>query len=201
MPRIDPFEDQTSDTVFRDVILLALVGFVLFVVLLLPHITPPTKAAEEILAPPGNVIVEMRWPDELAVDVDLWVEAPGDRPVGYSNKGGLVFDLLRDDLGTAGDPMRINYENAFSRGVPAGEYTVNVHLFSNRSAVSPIAVTVVVSVRDANGRATRTIATAEVNLRAVGEEITALRFALDSDGNLVPGSIHDLQRDLRGARR
>ncbi len=201
MPRIDPFEDQSGDTVFRDVILLALAGFVLIVVLLLPHINPPTKAAEEILAPPGNVIVEIRWPDELAADVDLWVEAPGDRPVGYSNKGGLVFDLLRDDLGAAGDPMQINYENAFSRGVRPGEYTVNVHLYSNRSGVSPIAVTLAVSVRDANGRATRTIATAEVSLSGVGEEITALRFTLDGDGNLVPGSIHDLQRDLRGARR
>lgn len=60
MPRIDLFEGEHDDTVFRDVILLALAGFVLLVILLLPHINPPTRAAEEILTPPGNVIVEAR---------------------------------------------------------------------------------------------------------------------------------------------
>jgi hypothetical protein len=41
------------------------------VILLLPHINPPGKAAQENTQPPGNVIVEVRWPDELDSDVDL----------------------------------------------------------------------------------------------------------------------------------
>ena len=82
MGGIDPFDSDDSDTVFRDVILLALGGFVAIVLLLLPHLHPPVEAADS--PPPGNVVVEIHWPNHLDADVDLWVEAPGDRPVGYS---------------------------------------------------------------------------------------------------------------------
>ena len=27
---------------------------------------------------PGNVVIEIQWPDGLDADVDLWVQAPGD---------------------------------------------------------------------------------------------------------------------------
>ncbi len=85
MHELDPFgdDDDGGATVFRDVIMLALCGFVAIVILLLPHLNPPAKAVEA--PPPGNVIVELRWPNEINADVDLWVEAPGDVPVGYSN--------------------------------------------------------------------------------------------------------------------
>ncbi len=139
-------EDETG-TVFRDVIMLALAGFVAMVILLLPHLNPPGKAAAENTQPPGNVIVELRWPDELDSDVDLWVEAPGDIPVGYSNKGGVIFNLLRDDLGRRADATGMNYEVSYSRGIVAGEYTVNVHLYRNNAGTFPVPVTVVTSVK------------------------------------------------------
>ena len=41
--------------------------------------------------------------DAALAHFDLWVQAPGDVPVGYSNKSGGVFNLLRDDLGKAKD--------------------------------------------------------------------------------------------------
>ena len=63
------------------------------------------------------MIVDAQWPDNWRTDVDLWVQAPGDVPVGYSNKGGVIMNLLRDDLGT-NDPTPLRYENQFSRGVP-----------------------------------------------------------------------------------
>ena len=111
MPNIDLFpEEDSGGTVFRDVILLALTGFVAIVLLLLPHLNPPAKADNEPTLPPGNVIVEIRWPDDLDTDVDLWVKAPGDIPVGYSNKGGVTFNLLRDDLGRHADATETNYE-------------------------------------------------------------------------------------------
>ena len=112
---------------FRDVIMLALCGFVA-IVLLLPHLNPPTTAATESITPPGNVIIEARWPDEMDTDVDLWVEAPGDSPVGYSNKGGAYFNLLPDDFGHLSGAAEINYEVSYSRGISSGEFTVNVHL-------------------------------------------------------------------------
>ena len=81
MHDLDSIEDADDGTVFRDVVLLALLGFVTIVILLLPHLNPPTLA-DEPTPPPGNLIVEVQWPDRIDADVDLWVEAPGERPVG-----------------------------------------------------------------------------------------------------------------------
>ena len=99
----DELEDEeVAGTVFRDVLMLALIGFVAMVIMLLPHLSRKKDEAKE--APtPGNVVVELHWPDELPVDVDLWVQAPGDVPVGFWNQGSRYFNLLRDDLGIEGD--------------------------------------------------------------------------------------------------
>ncbi len=198
MREIDLFDDESGATLFRDVIMLALAGFVTLVLLLLPHLNPRATAHDSIRSP-GNVIVELRWPDELDADVDLWVQAPGDVPVGYSNKGGAIFNLLRDDLGYTADVTKLNYEFSYSRGVPAGEYTVNVHLYRNQTQVSPIPVTVVVSVKKSMNDAARQILSTEVDIAREGEELTAFRFRLDEKGGLVAGSVHNLSRALRSA--
>ncbi len=191
--------DDGDGTVFRDVIMLALLGFVTIVVLLLPHLNPPTLADEEVVAP-GNVIVEVRWADGQDADVDLWVQAPGDRPVGYSNKGGHIFNLLRDDLGGLDDETNLNYEVAFTRGTPSGEYTINLHLYRNASGQFPVEVEVSVGVRPTAGGTVRKIASKRAVLATLGQELTVLRFSLDGEGQVVPGSIHDVPRLLRSAR-
>ena len=168
--------------------------------LLLPHLNPPAKAEEESPSP-GNVIVEIRWPDELNTDVDLWVEAPGDIPVGYSNKGGLVFNLLRDDLGLHADFSGLNYEVSYSRGTPAGDYTVNLHLYRDLSGSLPVPVTVVVSVKPSPEQAAKQILATKVALKREGEEMTAFRFSLDDSGRLVRGSVNDLPRPLRARKK
>jgi hypothetical protein len=199
MDGLDQFDDNGGDTVFRDIIFLALAGFVAIVLLLLPHLNPPARADAETTSP-GNVIVELRWPDELNSDVDLWVEAPGDKPVGYSNKGGVAFNLLRDDLGNMADATRMNYEVSYSRGVPTGEYTVNVHLYRNLSGVGMIPVTVVISVKPTDDTPAKQILATSVELNHEGQEVTALRFSLDEKGQLVSGSVHDLPRALRSRK-
>ena len=192
--------DDGGNTVFRDVIFLALAGFVTMVLLLLPHLNPPATAEEGTPAP-GNVIVEISWPERIDADVDLWVQAPGDVAVGYSNKGGLIFNLLRDDLGGQADVTEINYEVSYSRGVPAGEYTVNVHLYRDMSGQLPLPVTVSVSVKAAPNLAAKRILTTKLKLDHQGQEVTAFRFTLDGDGRLVAGSVHDLPKPLRAAKR
>jgi len=200
MHGLEQIDVDDGDTVFRDVIMLALAGFVAMVILLLPHLNPPGEIAEETTQPPGNVIVEVRWPDELDSDVDLWVEAPGDIPVGYSNKGGAFFNLLRDDLGKRADATGMNYEVSYSRGIPAGEYTVNIHLYRNAANVFPIPVTVVTSVKKSPKESARQLLATKIELIREGEELTVYRFRLSEDGSLVPGSVHSLQRNLRAWR-
>ncbi len=196
MREIDLFDDESGATVFRDVIMLALAGFVMLVLLLLPHLNP-RAIAQDSLRSPGNVIVEIRWPDEIDADVDLWVQAPGDVPVGYSNKGGAVFNLLRDDLGHVADLTGLNYEFSYSRGAPAGEYTVNLHLYRNQTGYFPIPVTVVVSTKTSEHVSSKPILSTRLELSREGEERTAFRFRLDQKGGLVAGSVHDLPRALR----
>ena len=199
MDGLDPLEEEDTDTVFRDVIFLALAGFVAVVILLLPHLNPPAQAQDEAPSP-GNVIVELRWPDQINADVDLWVEAPGDVPVGYSNKGGRIFNLLRDDLGKQADTTELNYEVTYSRGVPAGDYTVNVHLYRDLQKEGAIPVAVVVSVKQAPDLPAKQIVARKLELHHEGQELTVMRFSLDKSGRLVKGSVHDLPKALRAKK-
>ena len=190
----DDFHADSSGTVFRDVLMLALIGFVAMVVMLLPHISKTQDETDEH-TPPGNVVVEMHWPDELPVDVDLWVQAPNDVPVGFWNQGSQFFNLLRDDLGLEGDASARNYEVSYSRGILAGDYTVNVHMYGKIPAGVVVPVRVVVSVK-AKYDTLRQILQTSVELQHRNQEETAFRFRLTGDGNLVPGSVTTLRRRL-----
>jgi hypothetical protein len=203
MQGLDQFDDEdVNGTVFRDVITLALCGFVAVVILLLPHLNPKQEAQAAVAnAVPGNVMVEARWADELDTDVDLWVQAPGDVPVGYSNKSGVIFNLLRDDLGRNADPTQLNYEVSYSRGVPPGEYAINLHMYRNKSRISPVKVTVVTSVKRPNAESAKQILTSSIDLMAENQETTVYRFKLTEAGELVPGSVNSLPKPLRKWRQ
>ncbi len=189
---------NSEGNLFRDILFLALLSFVLITLILLIHFNP--KAEESDLTPPGNIIVEIFWPDELNTDVDLWVMAPGDIPVGYSNSNGKIFNLLRDDLGHLNDRSPVNQEIAYSRGIIAGEYVVNIHLYNNRSGKIPIPVTCIISRRiDDNSHAEQILETHAV-LKFLGQELTLLRFRLTEKGVIVDGSIHDRPFPLRSGR-
>ena len=169
---------------------------VLFILLLVLILLPHNPKIDDESKPPGQVTIEARWADELTSDVDLWVQAPNDRPVGYSNRAGEYFNLLRDDLGVARDHLGLNYEFSYSRGAPPGEYTVNVHMYGPNQDTLPVKVTVRASTT-VNG-STIMIFTKVVMLTMRGMEITVARFSLDKNGFLVPNSIHDFPKALRG---
>ena len=194
MTPFDEFDDDTTDTVFRDVILLTLVGFVAMVIMLLPHIQKKKEETEDHKAP-GNVIVEMHWPSDMLVDVDLWVRAPKSTPVGFWNQGNDIFNLLRDDLGIEGDATNENYEISYSRGIRPGEYIVNVHMYGVVPIGDVVPVTVVVSVRG-KYEELRQILTTKLHLRRHNQEETAFVFRLTGEGDLVEGSVSTLRRPL-----
>jgi len=162
--------------------------------LLLPHVRKSEEERKEHIAP-GNVIVEMHWPNDKPFDVDLWVQAPGDVPVGFWNQGSQFFNLLRDDLGSEADATNLNYEVSYSRGIPSGEYIVNVHMYGPIPSGTEIPVRVVVAVREKYG-STRQLLHTTVKLRYRNQEETAYRFRLTSEGDLVEGSVSTLRRNL-----
>ncbi|MEK7179343.1 MAG: hypothetical protein AAB727_03775 [Patescibacteria group bacterium] len=194
-----PPNDEGSNTTWADVTLLLALGFVALLLILALHVNPKAKKVEEGAVQRENVKIEVTWPPELDTDVDTWVQAPGDVPVGYSNKGGVSCDLRRDDLGHYADVLNINYEDISCRGILPGEYTVNLHLYRNLSSVSVIPVRVVLSVRAPGGMRVERILTRDVELLHLGEEITVFRFALNENGTLVPGSETNLFKPLRSS--
>ncbi|MGE0117245.1 MAG: hypothetical protein AB7S71_22910 [Dongiaceae bacterium] len=192
--------DEETLTVWLDTALLMLGGFILMTVLMLSVVNPPANSAETVgEKSPGNVIVEAQWADTLDADVDLWVLAPGDRPVGYSNKSGTIFNLLRDDLGKVQDITDYNYEVAYSRGMPAGEYIVNVHMYRGVGVAYPVDVKLVATAKADPQQDARELATTTIQLRHENDQVTAFRFNLDDDGQLVAGSLNTLYKDLRTA--
>lgn len=151
----------------------------------------PTQAKTEEAVNAGVVTVLITWPGGNT-DVDLWVAAPGDRPVGYSAKGGRVFNLLRDDVGNP-DPD-LNTEIAVSRGAPAGSWATTLHGYR---IPGPTPVRVQVRLQESITSMPVTIFDGTVTV-SQAQEVTAVRFSLDDSGRLVPGSVHDLPIRLRG---
>ena len=182
---------------FRDMLFLLVFAYLVIGAVALAHVR---KKQEDVTgaAPPGSLIVDIHWDDKVDADVDLWVQAPGDVPVGYSNKSGIIFNLLRDDLGHTGDPLSMNYEISYGRGLWPGEYTVNAHLYRSGDGHFPIPVLAKVAVRGSEGEVTN-ILRSTVDLTYVGQETTIFRFQLDDKGHLLQGSVNRIHKDLRSA--
>lgn len=167
----------------------------------------------------ADMTVDIEWPgckkyeqsgefpvcmERIDIDIDLWVKSPDDeRPVGYSNRAGKTFNLTRDDLGITNDVTDRNTETASTRGLPAGEYIVNIHYFlSHEPGDAPeVPVNVVISTKTAGvGKATsgmKQIITRKAVLRVQGEEITVVRFVIKENGELDKESINDFYQELR----
>lgn len=188
----NPGGDPSAVT-FRDVILISLLIFVFLIIWLLPHINPPGEKEKDEAPPPGNVIVEMRWPDDKCVDIDLWVRPPKGGRIGFSRQNSENANLLRDDTGCKYDPIAMNYENFYTRGILEGQYTVNAHWYSDAldEQYDDITVRIVVSIKGEKGGSMRQILATEVTLEKVWQELTAFSFKLDEDGKLIEDSVTD----------
>jgi hypothetical protein len=179
----------------KDTYLNLLVVILLILVVIIRMLNPPTEEANA--EPPGNLTVHIVWPVGNT-DVDLWVHGPGEpRAIGYSRKSGKLWDLLRDDLGLIPDATGINFENAFTRGIVAGAYTVNVMCY--RCPSVPQVVNVEVALSPDTGPL-KVLVTTSVTLTKQGQELTAIRFYLEADGTIRPGSLHRVFKPLRSAK-
>jgi hypothetical protein len=116
------------------------------------------------------------------------MSAPGDKRVGYISKQGTVVALLRDDLGATSDLTDANFESAYTRGIPDGEYGVNVHCYSCRGSV-----TVQVEIGIVGGNKLW-VGTVEVGPK---QERTALRWKM-KDVRLFAGSQSKVFKAIRG---
>lgn len=197
------YGEEINGIAFRDILMNTLLGVfsILVAVIAMIKMEQQAKATAE---PPGNLIVSITWP-EGNTDVDLWLDGPAEpAPVGYSNKGGLVWNLLRDDLGNGPDATPLNYENAFTRGIVPGEYSVGLHCY--RCPTLPVPVDVEISLNKDAGKKgekspTKILVTTKVELTRQGQERTAINFKLDADGNIDPESMNSVFKPLRSAKK
>jgi len=167
--------------------------FIILAVLMLLPMKPDMARDDEARA--GMVVVEAHWQDAARTDVDLWVQSPADRPVGYSRLRGNYFSLFRDDLGSDTTPWR--YEIAATRAIPDGEYIVTLHAYTDAGINLPMNVDVVVWYRNADGAKIH-IWRGLVPLTYVTQEATAVRWSMQG-GAFVAGSIHHSPAQLRAA--
>ena len=178
---------------YRDLLIALLVVFMAMAALALVAATK----AERVGVTQGSLVIEMRWDRASDSDMDLWVEAPGDAPVGFSHMADAHCNLLRDDLGRALDPQSRNEEMVVCRGTPAGEWIVDTMLYRSYDDVFPVHVAVTVMRIDGGG--VRTLLSRRVDLAREGEQVTVWRFTLDGKGRVVPGSVNHLPMPLYGA--
>lgn len=138
----------------------------------------------------AEFIITMTWPDQHPDDVDLYVQDPAGKLVWYNQRDVGLMVLERDDRGDVNDfatveskkiPLPVREELVSIRGLMAGEYTVNIHLYQHL-ATAPVPVSVKV---EKLNPVVEIVGYKTLFLDHTDEEKTAVRFTLAEDGNVV----------------
>lgn len=188
-------KQEPAGIAFRDVLFLMVFSLVVVIFLLTFLINPVQKPDEVPLR--TQILIEITWPSGTAYDIDLWGMGPDGVPVGWGIfEAGPSLNLERDDRGKINDTSELNYEWMSIRTRDAGEYTVNLHLYNEYREALPVPVKVRVTGKGDLGE----IYSEEILLTRRKEEVTAVRFTLDQDGNLIDDSIHNLYKSIISQR-
>ena len=172
---------------FTDLLFNALLIFTFLFLVTVAFLNPPAKTGTVDLK--AEYIVTVKWPDNVPDDVDTWVEDPDGRVVWFRNTEDGFMHLDRDDRGLANDTIEvdgreivnpINQEIVTIRRVLAGEYVVNLHYYKSNTQKP---VTAEVSLAKVNP-SLEILYYGKVVLNAPGDERTAVRFRIKSDGDV-----------------
>lgn len=172
---------------FTDLLFNALLGFVVMFVLAFLLINPVARTGA--VDPKAEFLITLTWPDGRPEDVDLYVEDPVANLVWFRQREAGLMHLDRDDLGQRNDLIEVagrrianplNQEVVSIRGIVPGEFVVNVHLYREHDGG---AVPATVKVEKLNPRV-ELVFYGTVMLVAQGDERTAVRFALGTDGRV-----------------
>jgi hypothetical protein len=190
---------KSTYLLFRAYSLIVVAMFAILVAIMIANLNPKAESGKGEAKAAGDIIAHIVWPNG-DTDVDIWMFGPDEPgPVGYSNKAGIIWNLLRDDRGVLPDATPINYEDAFTRGVVPGEYIINVQCFRCNLAQFPMTVDMGVSMRDRYSNDTiNNIVTTKIVLKADGQEKTGVRFVVKEDGTVDMSSINNVYRKLVG---
>ena len=149
----------------------------------------PSKQNKNVEAK-ADFIITVTWPADMDDDVDTYVEDPAGNLVAFMRREQGLMHLDRDDVGFRSDRIETaagivefkeNREIVTLRGTLAGEYVVNVHMYTKRSGEGPTPV----AIRLEKLTPFKIAAVRELTLMANSDEKTAFRFVLNDKGEVV----------------
>lgn len=172
---------------FTDLLFNVLLGFVLLFFVAILFLAPAEESGKIDIE--AEYVISVTWPDSTTDDIDTYIEDPKGNLTWFRNRGGGLVHLDRDDRGMLNDSMEVdgrtidnplNQEVAAIRGTVPGEYVVNVHYYDTEAETS-----VPVSVKVARVNPVYTVAYYGTStLSTKGEEATAVRFTVGTDGSI-----------------
>lgn len=185
---IDPFTDLLFNALLT-------ITFLFLISLLL--LNPPAKSG--IIDPKAEFMITVSWPDGSQNDIDVWTVGPDETMVWYKRPQQGLMHLDRDDRGLANDTQLVDGKEVVSplnqeilsiRGRTPGEYIINVHYFKSIDK-QPVPVTIYFA--EVNP-VLRVLYYDTKTLDQEGDEITAIRFSITSEGKV--NNINQLQKSL-----
>ena len=187
-----------TETAFLDLLFNTLLCFAALFSLSFVLINP-SKQTKNVEAK-ADFIITVVWPADMDDDVDTYVEDPAGNLVAFMRREQGLMHLDRDDTGFQSDLIRTDFgvvefrenrELVTLRGTMAGEYVVNVHMYTKRSADG---VPTPVSIRLEKLTPFKIAAVREVQLLADTDEKTAFRFVLNDKGEVI--EVNHLEKTL-----
>ncbi len=188
---------QNPSDPFTDLLFNILIGFMLLFFIAIVFLNPEKKKGKIDLD--AEYVISVSWPDNNPDDIDTWIEDPLGNVTWFRNREAGLVHLDRDDRGMLYDTLMINGKQVANplnqeittiRKLVPGEYTVNLHYFASETQKP-----VVVKVKLAKVNPVYTVFYyADVQMNRKGDEKTAVRFTLASDGSVR--SINQLQKKL-----
>jgi len=182
---------------FIDLLFNALLGFTFLFLVSVMFINPDARKGRIDLK--AEYIISVTWPDQMADDIDIWVQDPIGETVSYLRKDAGWLHLDRDDRGEINDTIivdgkelvyPINQEVVTIRGIIPGEYTVNLYYYK---AAQPEPVEALVKVEKVNP-SLKTVYVRRLLLNRQDDEQTVVRFSLDEHAQIR--DINQLQKRL-----
>ena len=176
-----------TNMAFLDLLFNTLLCFAALFVLSFILINPSKK--ENNIKAKADFMITVTWNKDLDDDVDTYVEDPVGNLVAFMRREEGLMHLDRDDLGHRNDTINTpngpieykdNREIVTLRGFVPGEYVVNVHMYMKRE-IAPTEVTIVLEKLNPY----MIIMAKNVILTTSGQEDTAFRFVVDSEGSVT----------------
>lgn len=189
-------DSYKTSIAFIDLLFNITVGIAMLFIIAFLMINPVAKKGDIVVN--AEFMITMSWPKGMYDDIDLYVQDPAGNVVFFKQKDRGLMNLNRDDLGFSNDVVHtesgsfvheLNEENVTIRGILPGEYIVNAHWFAQKSQfiekgyVPSKEVPVTVKIEKLNPY--RLIDVSTEVFQQSGQEITFLRFIVDSAGAVV----------------